>query len=539
MDDERKPGSGATRRTFMAGMTALAAAAPLAAAGGAHPKPAVVMTTAGRVRGAIDRGVHVFRGVPYGAPTGGANRFRAPQPVVPWKGIRDASQFGSASPQHADQAFDDNPTAKPPSEDCLMINIWTPGVEPAAKRPVMVWFHGGGYAVGSGQEYVNDGANLSDKQDVVLVTINHRLNAFGYLYFGDLAGPGEAPAMPGQQDLVAALRWVRDNIAQFGGDPGNVTIFGQSGGGGKVSAVMAMPSAKGLFHKAIIQSGFGTSTVPLDEAKQVVARLFEATGVAPGDMAGLRRLSTQQILDGYFKATNGIPLIGANIVADGEILPRVPFVPGEPSPSPEVPVLLGHNATEATVLFPPPEAFTIDWQGLPGLFANDNGLFRTAKAREPKPMIKGFRRIMPQASASDVYFAIATEAGMGKGARIVADNRARMSDAPIYQYLLTWRTSVQGGKLLSPHGAELPMVFDTAYQKFGLIGNDQAEFQKMADIVSPMWAEFARSGSPNRPGLPDWPAYKIGERAVMVIDKTCAAQMDPLGVEQALIDEYY
>lgn len=530
----------ATRRTFLAGATMAAAAGAFPfAAGAASGKAPVATTKAGRVRGAMDGGTYVFRGVPYGAPTGGKNRFRAPQPVAPWKGIRDATRYGPASPQHPDQAFDNRPDAAAPSEDCLMVNVWTPGLEPDAKRPVMVWFHGGALAVGSGQEYVNDGANLARRQDVVLVTVNHRLNAFGYLYFGDLVAPGEADANVGQQDLVAALRWVRDNIAGFGGDPGNVTIFGQSGGGRKVSAVMAMPSARGLFHKAILQSGFGTAVEPLEGTQAIAGRLFDALGLARGDIAGLRALSTERIQEGFWAASNGVPLRASNLVIDGEVLPRVPFIAGDQTPAPDVPVLMGHTATEATVLFPPPEAFGADWDTVARLLGQGTPMMGVPAPRELAPLIAGFRRIMPEASPSEVYFAIATEMGMGRNARMVADNRVETGTAPVYRYVVNWRTSAQGGKLLSPHGVELPMVFDTADQPFGTIENNRAEYQRMADVVSAMWAQFARTGNPARPGLPEWPAYHIGERAMMVIDDTSAARIDPLGPEQALIAAYF
>lgn len=523
-----------TRRMFLAGSAALVAAPAL----GATANP-VARTRFGQVRGVSDKGVLIFRGVPYGASTAGANRFRAPQQPAAWRGIRDATQFGSASPQHPDGAFDNVPEAKAPSEDCLMLNIWTPGLGAAARRPVMVWFHGGGYAVGSGQERVNDGANLARRQDVVMVAVNHRLNAFGYSYFGDTVPAGETAANPGMLDLVAALRWVRDNIAGFGGDPGNVTIFGQSGGGGKVSTVMAMPSAAGLFHKAILQSGFSTSTTPPGTAQAGAVRLFETAGLQRGDIAGLRRLTTQQMLDAYWKATSGVPLRGAFLVADGEVLPRVPFVAGQPTSSPDVPVLLGSNATETTVLFPPREAFTTDWTALPGLLTSASALRPALKIREAGPLIEGFRRAMPGASAADVYFAITTNAGMGRNARTVADTRTASSSQPVWKYLVAWRTDVENGTWRAPHGVELPMVFDSVAQKFPTIGNNRAGYQQMADVLSPMWAQFARTGNPNKPGLPEWRPYRTGERATMVFDTRSRTEVDPVGIELALIDAYY
>jgi para-nitrobenzyl esterase len=331
---------------------------------------------------------------------------------------------------------------------------------------------------------------------------------------------------------------VRDNIAEFGGDPGNVTIFGQSGGGGKVSTVMAMPSASGLFHKAILQSGFSTSTTPPETAQAGAMRLFEAAGLQRGDIAGLRKLTTQQMLDAYWKATSGVPLRGSFLVADGEVLPRVPFVAGQPTSSPDVPVLLGSNATETTVLFPPKEAFTADWAALPDLLTSASAL-RPAKIREPAALIEGFRRAMPGASAADVYFAITTNAGMGQNARTVADTRLASSPQPVWKYLVAWRTDVQNGTWRAPHGVELPMIFDSVAQKFPTIGSNRAGYQQMADVLSPMWAQFARTGNPNKPGLPEWRPYRAGERATMVFDTRSRTEIDPVGIELALIDAYY
>lgn len=517
----------ASRRLFLGGCAAIASAALPAnrAFAGASP---VVGTSRGRVRGAIERRAHVFRGIPYGAPTGGAGRFLAPEPPARWSGVRDATRFGPSCPQLATPGPG---AASTPSqdEDCLVLNIWTPGADAGARRPVMVWVHGGGFAVGSGSDPVSDGARLCMRQDVVLVTLNHRLNAFGYLYFGDLAPAGQAVANPGQLDLTLALQWVRDNIAAFGGDPDTVMVFGHSGGGSKVASLLAMPSAEGLFHRAALQSGFGTYATAPEDGMRITAALFAALGIARGEVDALRAVPAGRLLAGLQQVTRGNPMLGPGIVADGSVLPQIPFAPGAPPISPGIPMLVGHTATETTVLFPPEGAFSLDW---PGLAAALQG-----KVREPGPLSNGFRRLRPNASPSDLYFAITTEAGMGRNARIVQEKRSVLGQAPCYGYLVDWRSPVNGGKLRAHHGVELPMVFDTV-GAFPNLAPRGAEAQALADGMSRRWAAFARTGDPNVAGLPDWPAYSAPRRAMMIFDTPCALSDDPLGAEQALVAAY-
>lgn len=523
------PDSGVTRRVF--------AKSCGAAFGALITRPAfassttIAKTTAGLVRGTCEHGVHIFRGIHYGASTAGNNRFAAPKPPAPWQGVRDAMGYGTRCPQLPDGGSSPNysswrePLAS--GEDCLSLNVWTPGLASIAKRPVMVWLHGGGLSVGSGATPTTDGRNLARRQDVVVVSVNHRLNLFGYLYFGDLARDGSVAANPGQLDLIAALEWVRDNIAEFGGDPENVTIFGHSGGGLKVAGVMAMPAAKGLFHRAILQSGFGTTTVAPAEGERITASLCKALNVHPGDISALRKVPVDRLLSALQDVTGGNPMQGPGLVADDATVAQTPFGHGLPTVSPDVPVMVGHTTAETTVLFPPPGAFDLRWDNLPAALEG--------RVRAPAALINGFQKLRPNATPSDLFFAITTEAGMGRNARIVAEARTTGARQPVFAYLVNWSSPAQQGRLRSPHGVEVPMVFDMVTEAYATVGERMANAQQLADIMSSYWANFARSGNPNGECLASWPAYEQGRRATMVFDTQSTLQDDPLGAEQALI----
>jgi len=520
-----------TRRSFSvsvgAGLAALIARPAFAS-------PPVVKTSAGLLRGRCEQGVHIFGGISYGASTAGKNRFAAPQPPTPWRGVRDALGFGLRSPQLPDGGGGpDYSSWREPmasGEDCLSLNVWTTGLDSSAKRPVMVWLHGGGLSVGSGATPTTDGRNLARRQDVVVVSVNHRLNLFGYLYFGDLVRDESVVANPGQLDLVAALQWVRDNIAEFGGNPDNVTIFGHSGGGLKVAGLMAMPAAKGLFHRAILQSGFGTVTVAPQDGKRIAAGLCKALQINPTDISALRAVPVDRLLAALQTATGGHPMLGPGLVPDGTIIAQAPFGSGLPTISPDIPVMVGHTSAETTVLFPPPGAFDLQWDSLPAALEG--------RVRASAPLIDGFRKLRPNATPSDLFFAITTEASMGRNARTVAEARATGARKPVFAYLVNWNSPAQGGRLRSPHGVEVPMVFDTVTEAYATVGERMANAQQLADNMSSYWANFARSGNPNSDCLGPWPAYDQQRRATMVFDTQSALQDDPLGAEQALIAQH-
>src|ERR1700733_3909858 len=324
----------------------------------------VVETNCGKIRGVVENGINVFKGVPYAEPPEGDLRFRAPRKLQPWTGVRDAFEFGNRAMQ------DDNAFALPPallkliggrelppmSENCLVLNVWTPAVNDGRKRPVMFWCHGGAFIAGSGDSPWYEGTNLCRKGDVVVVTINHRLGAFGYLHLGEFREEFAASGNAGMLDIVAALRWVRDNIAAFGGDAGNVTIFGESGGGAKVSVLMAMPAAHGLFHKAIMQSGVAVTVMDRGNATETAAAMLNELGLDKKQIGKLHEISFENLIKAQTavlaKVGSGLSALanrrrlGFNPVFDGKVLPQHPFEPSAPQISANVPLMIGTNKDE-------------------------------------------------------------------------------------------------------------------------------------------------------------------------------------------------
>jgi len=494
---------------------------------------AMASTQFGPVRGALESGIDVFRGIPYGAATDGPNRFRPPVPPRPWTKVRDATAFGDRCPQltlPGGSAFSSWSEPTHASEDCLNLNVWTPGLRDGRRRPVMVWLHGGGYALSSGASSVFDGTRLARRGDVVVVTLNHRLNLFGYLYLAKFAGSDYPDSgNVGQLDIVAALRWVRDNIAEFGGDPNAVMIFGESGGGGKVGTLMAMPAAKGLFQRAAMESGFAVTAISADAATKTAESLLAALHLRRQDIRRLASLPTAKLLAALDQLTHGSPF-GFGPVVDGRSLPRDPFSPDAPEVSADVPLIVGSNGTETTILFPPAGAFDLDWDGLEKQL-QASGIPAAAVGS----LVAGFRTLKPDATPSDLYFTITTERGMGANAMAVAERKAALGRAPAYLYRLEWRTPVEGGRLRAPHGLDVPMVFDNVAKSESLVGPDLSRVQQIADAMSDAWIAFARSGTPSSPGLASWPAYDTRLKSTMVFNVVSRSIDDPLHDEHALL----
>ena len=496
-----------------------------------EPAP-VALTRFGPVRGTVEQGIDVFKGVPYAAPTGGANRFRPPKLPKPWTSVRDATQFGDRCPQlsaPSSGAWSSWVEPTHASENCLTLNIWTPGIGDGKKRPVMVWLHGGGYSVSSGASSVFDGTRLGQRGDVVVVTLNHRLNLFGYLYLAGIGGPEYADSgNAGQLDIIAALHWIRDNIAGFGGDPASVMIFGESGGGGKVGTLMAMPAGQGLFHRAAMQSGFAVTAISPEVAQGMTNSLLAALHLRRDQVSRLQAMPVDKLLAALQQVTHGTPF-GLGPVVDGRSLPRHPFTPDAPDVSAEVPLLVGYNRDETTVLFPPAGAFDLDWSGLERQLVSQN------LPGDVASFVRGLREIRPWATPSDLYFTITTERGMGRNARAVAERKAALGRAPVYLYKLDWTTPVEGGRLRAPHSLDVPMVFDNVARSESLIGSGIQDAQKVADAMSAAWLAFARTGSPNAPGFPSWPPFNPEQRPTMVFNTVSRAVNDPLYRERQLL----
>jgi para-nitrobenzyl esterase len=500
-----------------------------------EPQTAIAETSRGRVRGAINDGIRVFKGIPYGAATDGVNRFREAGPAEPWKGIRDTVAYGPSCPQEARPKLSITASWAVDtvmSEDCLVLNIWTPGLRDHHKRPVMVWFHGGGFSYGSGSNPVYDGTNLARKGDVVVVTLNHRLNIFGHLYLARLGGTEFAESGNlGILDLVAALRWLHVNIAEFGGDPENVTIFGQSGGGAKVSTLMAMPQTRGLFHRAIVESGSQLDGLSPDEANSNALAFLKAVDVPPNDLTRLQKLPTEQLLAGLRKtmrAPGDRPDFSP--VVDGNFLPREPWVPDGPANCASVPMMIGTTKTETTMLIGAndPAVFDLDEAGL------RKALAPWIPSADADRVITGYRKIEPEAAPADLFFAVTSARRVRQQAWIQAEHKAAQNAGPVFLYELDWQTPVDNGKWRSPHGLDLAFVFDNVARSDSMVGHGDQQ-RALAEQMSSAWLAFARTGNPNGKSSPQWPPYRLPERATMVFDAKSRIVDDFRGDERQLL----
>ena len=494
-----------------------------------------VETVAGKIRGGTARGALSFKGIPYGGSLSGANRFKAPTPVAPWTGVFDATHLGAPSQQTPGSTYGEQEPAY--SEDCLVLNVWTPAAD-GKKRPVMVYLHGGGFSTGSGGSTSQDGGRLAAVYDVVVVSCNHRLGLLGYLWLGE----GYA-ANAGMLDIVQSLQWVRDNIAAFGGDPGNVTVFGESGGGAKVATLLAMPQGVGLYHKAGIESGAWLKRMPADRAQETARRFIKAVGVS--DAGALANVPVQTLLQLQWQAERGEgPLVdavppevkarmmyagydGEQIghfapVVDGTVLPRHPFDPDAPEIAAHVPLLIGNNREEAAFgMMGQPELFSLSEDVLKARLATQFG-------ERADPLLKAYRLDRPGATPSELYIAIATARQFGNDTATLAGRKAAQA-APVWRYRWDYRSNrpIKGSTatLGAGHATDIGPTFDN-WDAQGLHG-DGPGVEAASHNLSALWTSFARHGVPTAKGVPAWPHYDGKTRPVMLVDVECRVVHDP------------
>ncbi|MCF0060250.1 carboxylesterase family protein [Dyadobacter chenwenxiniae] len=516
------------------------AAAALAASGFGFSSYAIrdgfveIEIAPGKLRGVRYEGVNIFRGIPYGGKVSGDRRFRRPAPVEPWTGVR-SSVFGAPAmqpPRHNEPA---------PAEDCLFLNVWTPAND-NKKRPVMFYSHGGGFVIGSGASQSQDGSNLARNFDVVVVQTNHRLGLLGFLYLDEIAGADYAGSgNMGMLDIVDGLKWVHDNIAQFGGDPENVMIFGESGGGAKTSCLYAMPSAAPYFNKASIESGPGVRMTTRETASQTTAMLLRELNIAPRDWKKLLDVPASDLLAIQAKLPFVPPFIdkennktaqpgagGFGPVVDGKVLPNHPFDPASPEISKDKPLLVGWNEDEYNFFIwqrKETDLVKMDFDGLKNKLEPLHGA-NTAR------MIETYRKTMPGASAIDVFVAISSIAMMGLGSIEIAEKKVKQLGAPVYLYNFGYKSEK---KILdteypmgTPHAMDITFKFNNEVPpknplqpSESFFGGKKPERFAASHHFAELWTTFARTGKPSASDVPEWPAYNLATRPTMRIDTKC------------------
>ncbi|WKL57325.1 carboxylesterase family protein [Asticcacaulis sp. ZE23SCel15] len=518
------------RRQIIGGAVALGAATAHGQARSASPTLPIAPTWFGRLRGRTERNIHVFKGIRYGADTA-PNRFQPPRPPQPWTGVRDAFDYGPACPQRSAKGA--------VSEDCLFLNIWTPALNDGGKRPVLVYLHGGAHASGDGSSPLYDGVNLATRGDVVVVTLNHRLNVFGYGYFARLgAAVGDDDfdysGNVGHLDIIQALTWVRDNIAEFGGDPSNVTLFGQSGGGGKIVGLMAMRAADGLYRQCLTMSGqHVTASAPLNATRRAEAYL-KTINLTPDQVSQLKTLPVDALVRALDTPD---PIVARDKVLfaatlDFKTLYRHPFYPDAPEETAQVPLIIG-NTLHETAAFMRDAMIANDttWETLPARLAKE-----MLVDMSPEYIIAHYRQWYPNMTPTEVLRAAATAGRSWRPHIIQAEARGAKS-TPTWMYQLDFGSPLHGGRLGAYHGYDIGLIFDNVHVPEANVGTTPEQIaaaQNVADILSTLLIQFARTGDPHTALIPEWPRYELAKRATLIVDQTPRIDNDPRAQERRL-----
>jgi len=496
----------------------------------------IAKTTRGQVRGARQNGLNVFKGIPYAGAPEGQLRFKAAPKLKPWTGVRDALRYGAQAIQPPDPGWPKEWKPAPASEDCLFLNVWTPGIADGRKRPVMFYSHGGGFATGNGgadvwpQNLAHDGAALAKNYDVVVVTHNHRLGLMGYLYLGDLLGEEYAASgAAGMLDIVAGLEWVRDNIEAFGGDPGNVMIWGESGGGAKTATLTAMPGAQGMYHKASVESGATLRLTPRDAATESTRLFLKQAGLTEKQARQVLTLPAERFRQLQERMSGTNPMRFGPVV-DGHFIPHHPYDPVAPAMSANIPMIIGTNKDETIMFYQRGDlaAFSLDEAGL---------------RNRLKPLLKDnvdhvlavYRSGRPKASPTDLYIAITTAQWMGRNAITMAERKFALHAAPVYMYQFAYESEVPVAPTVvypqkAAHAMEMAFKFD--HPDNNPDAGKRPERYKAAKNMSRAWAAFARTGNPSHDEIPLWPAYSLDRRATMILDTECKVVNDPYREER-------
>ncbi len=526
---------GLNRRSFLHGSVAAAATVALTGRMARSQSAPIASTTSGKISGSLIDGVNVFKAIPYGADTA-KTRFKAPALPTPWSNVLECARFTTMAPQSsAARAF--SPLAPrvvrdvgTESEDCLHLNVWTAGLRDHGKRPVLVYFHGGAYNNGTVNSDLYDGTRLVHRGDVVVVTVNHRLNAFGYLYLGDLSPEYAESGNAGQLDLILALKWIRDNIAEFGGDPSRVLIFGQSGGGAKCAALMATPAASGLFHRVMTMSGQQIKGASIEIAAERAKTVLEKMGVTPGkNLAAQLNALTMERIQTAARAVSAdwLPVV------DNVTLPRNPFDPDAPKLSENVPMILG-NVHDETAL--PASGADITWDNAAAVLSTAVGQYLGPYTAEQ--VVAKYREIYPNSTPEQIDTAAATAFRAWPGQRWEAERRAANPVSQTHTWVYQMNFSGANGKAM--HTIDIPFMFDNiamAEVQVGSSPEQLAAANALAAAMSGMLIHYGRTGNPNHAGLPQWPAYDLKNRSTMIWERAPHVENDPRSAERVFVEK--